>query len=205
MKFLDIFRTQMPGILKRLEDIQNEISQTHSNIKKLIGIEKELSKQEISSNKIEKAIDDFGVALWLKDLDSHFLYVNKICCDKILKCSQAVALGMRNGDLEKDALAHVCMRSDVKVLKSQKTQRWIEHAIYSNGEHMFIDTIKSPVYDDKMKVIGIVGNAVDITNNISKIVINRLTKPGSIEIPLDMIIEGQQLIDILEENNERDS
>jgi PAS domain-containing protein len=198
MKFLDIFKSQIPSILKRLQDIQHEVNVTHANIKKLAEIEEALGRQEIGSGKIERALDGLKVALWLKNINGCFLFVNKTCCETILKCSQIEALNLKNGDLEKDALAQVCIKSDLKVLKSGQTQRWIEHAIYEDGRHVFIDTIKSPVYDDNAKVIGIVGSAVNITDSVPDVIKTQHVNAGSIEIPLNLTMDGQQFADILE-------
>ncbi len=196
MKFFDLFRFQAPNILKRVQDIQDEVNITRFNIKKLAEIEKKLVEQEVDSNSIEKAIDGFEVALWVKDINGCFLYVNKACCEKILKCSKTEALSLKNGDLKKDALAQVCMKSDTEVLKSRKTQRWIEHAVYEDGRNVFIDTVKSPVYDDtKTKIIGIVGNAVDITDNVPGSV--KKAQSNSVEIPLEAVLSSDNLFNIL--------
>lgn len=194
MKFLDLFRSQAPNILKRLQDIQAEVDMARFNIRKLAKIEKKLVEQEASSRSIEKAIDGFEVALWTKDTDGRFLYVNKACCEKILKCSQAEALNLKNGDLKKDALAQVCMRSDMEVLKNRKTQRWIEHAIYEDGRNVFIDTVKSPVYNGT-EIVGLVGNAVDITGNVPELI--RRDKSDSVEIPLEIVLSQDNLFNIL--------
>lgn len=197
MRFLDIFKFQVPGILKRLQDIQHEVSVTHANIKKLAEIEETLGRQGIGSSKIEKAIDELEVAIWLKDINGRFLFVNRACCEKILKCSRTEALSLKNGDLKKDALAQVCMKSDLKVLTSRQTYRWIEHAIYEDGRHIFVDTLKSPVYDGN-DIVGIVGNAVDITDSIPDVIKAQHVNAGSILIPLNMTMSGLQLADILE-------
>lgn len=203
MNFLSIFRLQVPDILKRLNDVRMELNITQNNIKHLMNIEKELSERatsnETTQNKLaEMAINHFEVAMWMKDLDGRFLFANKACCDKILKCTLKEALNMKNGDFKKDVLAQVCKRTDLEIMKRKVTKRYIEFAQYEDGKQIFIDTIKSPVFDDDRKVIGIVGNAVDITNSIPEIIKCQDRMSNSIEIPLDTTLNFGDFARLLE-------
>lgn len=200
--FSSIFRSQMPNVLVRLQDIKVDLNTAQISIKHLIELEEELSKKEEefqqSDIEIERAIDNFGVALWLKDLNSRFLYVNKVCCETILKCTQEEALGLRNGDLKKDAFAQVCMQSDNKIMESQTTRRFIEYATLENGKQIWIDTLKSPVFDNKSRIIQIMGNAIDITHNVPDIIKQSHGKTGSIEISINETLSAERYIELLE-------
>lgn len=193
MNFLSMFRSQIPNIIKRLNNVRVELNTTQNNIKHLMLAEQKWSSE---SGKIEKAIDSFGVATWIKDLKGQFLYVNKICCETILECTAEKALGLTNGDLKKDALSKVCMKSDEYVLKSGITKRFIEMAKYDNGQRIIIDTVKSPVFSDDGDLIGTIGNAV----NITELLPDEIKKRGSssIEIPMDTTLEPKTFITLLE-------
>lgn len=201
INFFSIFKSQIPGIINRLQNVKTELDITQDNIKQLMSIEKILYKQKNQDIKLEKivkrAVGCFGVALWLKDINSQFLYANDICCTTILKCTLQEALNLKNGDLKNDALSVVCMKSDQVIIKNQVTKRWIEHAVYKDSQHIFIDTVKSPVYDDN-KLVGVVGNAVNITDVIPNIIKKQHTKSGLIEIALNESISKQRYIELLE-------
>ncbi len=195
MSFLSIFKSQMPDIIKRLESVRHDLAVTQGSIEQLMLFEETYSGKEDELVKI--AIDGFDVAMWLKDTEGRFLYANKACCTKILKCTLEEALNLTNGDLKNDALAQVCMQSDKKVLEHQATARFIEHAINKDGTHIWTDVIKSPVFSDG-KLVGTAGNAVDITDTIPLIIKEMHTKASSIEISVDATMSKDQLIEFLE-------
>lgn len=199
MSFLSVFQSQVPGIIKRLENVRSELAVTQKNIEHLLLFEETFSGRTEELAKL--VMDNLDVATWLKDLDGRFLYANKACCKKILKCSLEEALNLTNGDLKKDALAQVCMQSDRAVIKSQVTMRFVEHAIYNGDVHIWIDTVKSPVFSSK-KLIGITGNAVNITNDIPLIIREKHTKASSIEVPISLALCEKHLIEYLERRKE---
>ena len=124
----------MPDIIKRLENVKHDLVVTQGSIEQLMLFEETLNKENGDSIEglVKSAVENFDVAMWLKNTEGRFLYANKACCAKILKCSLQEALNLTNGDLKNDALAQVCMQSDKKVLERQATARFIEHAIYPN-------------------------------------------------------------------------
>lgn len=140
MIFSFSLRSQIPNIIVRLKAIRLELNETQNNIESLVAIEKSLTAKETDQVRSEKllkiAINDFGVAMWIKDLNSRFVYVNKTCCDTILRCSEDEALNLTNGDFENDALSKICMESDRKVIESQVAHRFIENARYADGRHV---------------------------------------------------------------------
>jgi PAS domain S-box-containing protein len=194
-------RSQIPSIIVRLKAIRLELNETQNNIESLVAIEKSLTTKETDQARSEKllkiAINDFGVAMWIKDLNSRFVYVNKTCCDTILQCSEDEASNSTNGDFENDALSQVCMESDQKVIESQATKRFIEHAIYEHG-HVFLDVIKSPIYDDSGRLAGTMGNAVNITNSVPGIIKKQRIKSNSTEIPVDTTMSPEMFVKFLE-------
>ena len=199
MSFLSIFRSQMPDIIKRLENIKHDLAVTQGSIEQLMLFEETYSGKEDELVKI--AIDGFDVAMWLKDTEGRFLYANKACCTKILKCTLEEALNLTNGDLKNDALAQVCMQSDKKVLESQTTKRFIEHAVSNGGVHVWIDVVKSIVFSGD-RLIGVTGNAVDITDSVPLVIKEMHKKTSSIEIPMDATIGEEQIIEFLERRKE---
>lgn len=202
MNFLSIFRTQIPDIIKRLNDVKTELNITKNNINHLLIVEKEMSERDMNesdqSQLVEMAVDNFEVAMWLKDLNGRFVFANKACCDNILKCSLEKVLNMKDDDFKRNALAQICMRTDLEVIKHKTTKRWIEFALYEDGRKVFVDTIKSPVFNDVGEITGVVGNAVDITESIPDVIKNQNRESNSIEIPVDTTLNRQTFADLLE-------
>ena len=205
MGFFSRFRSQMPDIISRLSTIREDLSSAQKSLRKLELLEKELSSKEhnipFQEKILKEAISDFGVAIWIKDLDGRFLFANKTCCERILKCPEEVVLNMRNGDLKRDAMAQVCMRGDKKVLKNRITMRFIEHAIYDHG-HVFLDTVKSPFYDEQNTLIGITGSAVEITDSIPDTIKEHHKNSGLVEIPLNATLSRDRFVEFLERRSD---
>lgn len=200
--FLSIFRSQMPDIIKRLESVRSDLHITQANIEQLVLLEK--GKLSITEDEqaefrgLRKAMmSSLDIALWAKDMQGRFIIVNKACCEKILKCSEQEALNLKNGDLANDALAKICMETDLKVMKSLTPRRFIENAVYEDGRNIFIDTVKSPLFRDG-ELIGTTGSAIDVTDEIPDEIKKQRTKSSSIEIPLDTTMNEEQFVKLLE-------
>jgi PAS domain-containing protein len=135
---MSLFRSQVPNIIDRLKELRRELECAQKDIERLDNLERRLEVQKNSKFRYEEilksALDTFGVALWIKDINSHFLFVNQVCCETILRCTIDDALLKTDADFKNDALAKICHISDKKVIESQKTRRFIEHAVYADGE-----------------------------------------------------------------------
>lgn len=201
MAFTSFFRQEVPNILGNLKITRLELSKVQSDLERLLIMEQNYATEEQTECQygcnIKAAIDTFGVALWIKDENYRFIFVNQACCYHILKCREEEALALTDTDFEKDALARECLKSDKKVMESQKTMRFIEHAVYEDGKEIFLDIVKSPriKYGD---VIGTIGSGVVITDSIPKGIRNQHRKSNSIEIPVDLSIGTRKLVEILE-------
>lgn len=195
----------MPNIIKRLESVRSDLYATQASIERLVLIEKGRMFKDNKMSEYEELIkaimSSLEIALWGKNKEGRFIVVNKTCCEKILKCSEQEALNLTNGELEKDALAKVCIKSDKKVMESLTTRRFIEHAVYEDGRNIFVDTIKSPLFNNG-DLIGTTGSAVDITDDIPEEVKKQRAKSSSIEIPLDATMTGEQFVEFLERRKE---
>lgn len=198
--FIATFNAQVPGILDHLNKIRDNVGAINGSVERLKFIEKELcgAKKDICEvgELIKNAIDHFGIAVWAKDIESRFIFANKVCCRVILHNTFLKIQAMTDDEFKKDALACVCMESDRKVLKTQETKRFIESARYEH-EHVFLDVVKSPIYNEIHELSGTIGSASDISENVPEVVKRRFSEPASIEIPLKTTISNWQLIELL--------
>lgn len=201
MGFMSLFRSQVPNIIDRLKELREELECAQKDIERLDNLERRLEAQKDSKFHYEEilksALDTFGVALWVKDINSHFLFVNQVCCETILRCTIDEALLKTDSDFENDALAKICHISDKRVMESQKTRRFIEHAVYADGEDVYIDTIKSPIFN-KDVLVGTAGSGVNITGCVPEEIRMQNRPSNSIELPVDTLLGPVKLIEILE-------
>lgn len=176
--FTDAFES-----LERLKDLTEEIDTKDKEIR---SREKML---RTAANRIE-------IAIWGKGLDGRFVFMNSVCAEKILRTTIENGLAMTDEDFKHDALASVCMSSDKLVLETGKTHRFIEYAVYVDGRLLFLDTTKSPWLIDDL-LVGTVGFGRDITKFMPEEVKNRIKESACIEIPIDLMYNASDLIEIM--------
>ena len=172
MDFTDAF-----GSLERLKSLTGELDK----------MDTEIHDRE---NRLLGALDNIEMAIWAKDADNRFVYVNQACCDTILHCTKAEALRAKDTDFEEAVLADVCTNSDEITKARRETVRFIEHAV--NAEELWLDTVKSPWLKDG-KVIGTVGTGKNITDIVPEEIRNRIREPLFIEIPMDSHLDSESL------------
>lgn len=201
MAFLSFFRSEVPNILSSLKITRLELRKAQNDLERLLIMEQNYATEEQTECQYEcyirAAIDTFGVALWIKDEDHKFIFVNQACCHHILKCGEEEALNLTDTDFENDALAKECLKSDKKVMESRKTMRFIEHAVYSDGVGVFLDIVKSPIIKLN-EVVGTIGSGVIITESIPKGIRGQHRKSNSIEIPVSSSLGTRKLGEVLE-------
>lgn len=192
MSFWNLFNSELPSIVSRLKCIGQDIEDTKGNLERLVAIETQINRVDVAT-----MVDSFNVALWAKDLSGKFLFANKVCCNSILKCSLPEALNLKNGDFKKDSLSRICIATDTLVIKSLRTRRFIEHAVYADGD-LFIDSVKNPLYNFEGKLIGTTGSAVIITDIIPDEIRRQTRKSNYIEIPVNATMSSEMFIGFLE-------
>jgi PAS domain S-box-containing protein len=104
--------------------------------------------------------------IFIKDKDNNFVRVNQAC---------ARGLGMKKEDLEgkscfelhpKDLAQHY-HEDDLEVICSNEPKKDIlEQAAFPDGSRRWVRTSKYPYYDEEGEIIGIIGFATDITNQV---------------------------------------
>lgn len=111
----------------------------------------------------QKAIlDNIPSIAWLKDRESTLLAVNESYAEK---CGVPVieVIGKTDYDYFPFELATLYVTDDKKVMRSKKRLVTEEPFIGIDGKKTYIETCKTPVFDDVGDVIGTAGIAHDIT------------------------------------------
>lgn len=108
-----------------------------NNIERIESLMLELEAKDrqlrLHEEMLRTVADSLAIAVWAKDIDNCFVYVNKTGCDRILHCTEKEAISLRDTDFENDVLALMCIKSDNIVRADLKTMRFVEHARYPDG------------------------------------------------------------------------
>jgi PAS domain S-box-containing protein len=119
--------------------------------------------------------DNVEDMIWAKDLNGKYIFANKTMCNKLLLAKNVEEPIGKNDmffvDRERKkhpdnrdwhTFGELCVNTDKVVIKSKKPERFDE---YGNvrGKFLFLDVIKTPLWDENGQMIGTVGSARDVT------------------------------------------
>lgn len=100
---------------------------------------------------------------WLKDSDGRFLAVNKTL-EQAASLTASQLIGLTDLDLWPRELADSYRNDDRQVMESRQQRRYEERFTTVAGEEQWLETVKSPMFNDRGDVIGTAGIAMDITH-----------------------------------------
>jgi PAS domain S-box-containing protein len=136
-----------------------------------MGILIDLTEQK----KAEKATQDMNAQLrslvraipdvvFFKDTQGRNLIVNE-AFEKLVGLSEPEIVGKTDEQLLPPDLVEQCKRSDEEVFNTVRQILFEEQTTGRDGVTRFFETIKSPILDDKSKVVGLVGVSRDVTRH----------------------------------------
>ena len=134
------------------EDLKYEISE-----RKLI--ERKLEKTLLRRNAILDNIPDIA---WLKDKEGNFLAVNEPFANAC-GVSKEELLGKTDFDFWPQELAQRYRDDDLHVMQTGTRKSIEETLVHKEGQDVWIETVKSPIFDETGHVIGTTGISRDIT------------------------------------------
>lgn len=113
--------------------------------------------------------------IWAKNLDKKYIFANKSICENLLNASDThepigkddLFFAMRERNSKPDdptwhTFGEICQDSDSIVLQTGKPGRFDEYGNVK-GRFLFLDVIKTPLFDENGKLTGVIGTARDIT------------------------------------------
>lgn len=175
--------------------------------------EKELRKTELQQKAILDNIPDIA---WLKDKESRFISVNEQF-GKVCGVNPEDLVGKTDFDIWPKNLAERYVADDLEVMESGKRKRLEEPLADKEGQIKWIETIKTPIYNENGQIIGTTGISRDITERKQteerlrqvhvelgirvKVRTAELTKAN--EDLRNLISEHKQMVDMLRESEER--
>ena len=143
--------------------LNEELRQTNEEL--YIAKEKTQKSEErykLRESYLSAIIENQPGLLWLKDINSKFLFVNTAFSISCGLENPASVVGKSDLDIWPQDLALKYIDDDKKVINSGKSYI-VEEKIFDKGEIKWFDTFKTPIFDETGKVIGTTGYSHDIT------------------------------------------
>jgi PAS domain S-box-containing protein len=122
-------------------------------------IEEELRETNARLSTLIHAIPD---VVYFKDAQGRNLIVNE-AFEKLVGLPRNKIIGKTDDQLFPPDLAEYCRKSDLETLRTLRIVCTEEQTTTKDGEKIFFETLKAPIFDYKGNVIGIVGVSRDIT------------------------------------------
>jgi PAS domain S-box-containing protein len=107
-------------------------------------------------------VESLPVAVWRKDLEGRFIFVNRQFLIIVGKPPEEI-LGKTDFDLYPRELAQRYRENDAQVHRTGETFEANEEFVTPTGVKNYIQVIKIPIYDARASVIGTQGIAWDIS------------------------------------------
>jgi diguanylate cyclase (GGDEF)-like protein/PAS domain S-box-containing protein len=129
---------------------------------------KNIPNQNIESDQyIQTLIDNFPFMVWLKDVNSRILVANTAYANMVGVSSSAELIGKTDFDFFPPELAQEYVNGDQWAMQNTSPSAVTVPIKNSEGEYYWIESYKSAVVVDG-KVVGSLGYARDVTENIQK-------------------------------------
>lgn len=118
---------------------------------------------ELSKSKLRGTLDAIPDLVWLKDADGVYLECNAMV-ERFFGVREADIIGKTDYDFLNKGLADFFREHDRKAMVAGKPSVNEEWLTFADDNHSaLLETIKTPMYDDAGKFIGVLGIARDIT------------------------------------------
>ena len=136
------------------------ISNLLGNALTLSHAEETLRSSEIFYHSI---LDNMTQNIFCKDINGRFTYANKRFCQTLVRPLEEI-IGKTDFDFYPKELAEVFQQKDRDIIQTHKIYEAIEENQQSSGDKMFVQVVKSPVFDSDNKALGVQGIFWDVTD-----------------------------------------
>ena len=171
---------------------------SHTDISEQIESQKTIMYlKELYAN-IINSVDNL---IFVKNIDHKYIECNR-AFEKFIGKSKENLIGKSDFDFFDNELAQFFQDRDEEMLAQKKPVSNFEWVTYPDGSRVYLLTVKAPLFDRDGKIIGLVGNSADFTEQ--HLLYNRLNEAQSIakigsweyNIVKDELIGSQELYNI---------
>ncbi|MDR1244577.1 MAG: PAS domain-containing protein, partial [Endomicrobium sp.] len=128
-----------------------------------------MNKEQLGINdNILQYIPDIPGYVYWKDIHGIYLGCNQMEAEAVGLTSPKDIIGKTDYDLSWKGEAEILQKTDQRIMKSKTPEELLEHLTLATGKTIIMLTRKSPLYDDKGNVVGIIGVSIDITDHKAK-------------------------------------
>ena len=153
------------------ETFKSPVFDSNNNVIGTIGIAKDISERKEIEIKLENQrifmksmIDSIPDFIFYKDINSIYLGCNQAFANQLIGLSEEEIIGKTHFDFDKDFQnAKLVRQKDIEVFAKGKTQINEETLQLVNGNFIYVETSKTPFYNENGEIAGLIGISRDIT------------------------------------------
>ncbi|MBE0460090.1 MAG: PAS domain S-box protein [Candidatus Aminicenantes bacterium] len=129
-----------------------------------LHLQTKLAKEALktSESQLRMLIDNIPDIIYFKDLHGRNIVVNK-AYENFVGLKKEEIIGKTDKEILPSDLAEYCRKSDKQVIKKRKLICCEEESINHEGEKIYFESYKYPLFDEKGILKGLVGISKDIT------------------------------------------
>jgi len=145
------------------KDVHGDFKQTHCILEDITELRRAQNALESSKNQLKTLVDSIPDLVWLKDEDGVYLGCNK-AFEQFYGATEAEIVSKTDYDFVDKELADFFRIHDKKAIESGKKSINEEMLSFAAFDYTGIfETIKTPMYDNEGKLMGVLGVARDIS------------------------------------------
>jgi PAS domain S-box-containing protein len=145
-----------------LEEVAGDISYALHNFE----TQEHLMEQEKSLSYFkelyENIIDSVDNIIFVKDINFTYTVCNQAFENFVGKANHEI-IGKTDYEIFNQEVADFFRYHDVKMFEEKKSKSNFEWVTYPDGRHVYLFTVKSPLLNSAGKILGLVGNSADVT------------------------------------------
>lgn len=133
-----------------------------------------MEDREYTIEDLELLLDNIPYAVWLKDENGRYKYVNSVCLERF-GLGRRYVIGKTDKEIMDNNFAYNCHKSDEYVKNTGRGISFEEHSVF-NGEEVYYDVYKKAIVrkDSKDKLIGGISKEISVSRNIQNAAIQNL-------------------------------
>lgn len=121
-------------------------------------------KFELLSSQYEALLNNIPDFTWMKDLEGRYIAINEPAMNTLGAASREDVLGRTDADFWPEAVARKIQGDDRFVARTGKRIVVEEYLDMPGGQNVWLEVVKSPIFNSEGQVIGTAGIGRDITN-----------------------------------------